>query len=893
MRAYFAQSKKEDFDSFTKEYPTLAGHAMWNYIYTKYGATNLSNLLYITRINHRLDNGFIYVLGVPFDKVSSECYAHYANAYDKQKSQFTDPDYPEIKIKKKKVSRRKRGIYNIQITDVELSPDGRTLVYVTNELGKYRAWLYDFESEKQTLLMKGSFRNPFQEADYQYPNFSWGQNSNELYGIEEKRDRIFLHFWDFEKQESYIQEFPPKVERVYSIDRFGSDTLLLTASTDGYTDIYLYRTKTREMLRISEDYFDDLDAKTVRLGGSRYIVFASNRTTTSLEKQVLDTLLPEDEYDLYLLSPVTKFVQKLTNSSWASERKPEVHGSIIHYLSDENGIQNRWSLDISGDKLQPQMLTQYKTGIDNFTKGETVGVEALGNSSDPKLRIYSPINESVKQPIYTLLADLKRGEKQPEVKKEEAQSTVPLSERTFYFQSKYEDEIPLPADFDQKEGEDESLLILPDFSDLVRTSADKKGLQKFNPARMLAYRMTFGLTDFDMDLNNEVLFSGLNTFAGFKRGFEYPETGIMMRVESRDLFENYIVSGGARIPLSFNGTEFYLSVEDRKYQLDRKFSIYRKSNKERDDRRFAESPDTRNSIHMGVLELNYPFSIFSSLRLTTTLRFDRTVFLPNERNELNRDNFNQQRMGMRLEYIFDNTYQKRPNILNGTRAKIYIEGMNRFRLQLDPWVFDVSEATMAVIGTDIRHYIRLDRHSILAARFAGATSMGSEKILYYLGGVRNWISPKYNETTPFPSDNNFAFQAAGTDMRGFKQNIRNGSTYLLANTEIRIPFFNYFSGNEIKSKFLRNFQLIGFADAGTAWHGKSPTSEGNPLNTETITNSTSSVTVTYFRDPLVFGYGAGVRLNLLGYFIRLDYAWGFETRKQTDPILYLSLGHDF
>ena len=53
------------------------------------------------------------------------------------------------------------------------------------------------------------------------------------------------------------------------------------------------------------------------------------------------------------------------------------------------------------------------------------------------------------------------------------------------------------------------------------------------------------------------------------------------------------------------------------------------------------------------------------------------------------------------------------------------------------------------------------------------------------------------------------------------------------------------------------------------------------------------VEVTYFRDPIVAGYGFGVRSVLFGYFLKLDYAWGIETKVVQDPILYFSMGMDF
>ena len=81
---------------------------------------------------------------------------------------------------------------------------------------------------------------------------------------------------------------------------------------------------------------------------------------------------------------------------------------------------------------------------------------------------------------------------------------------------------------------------------------------------------------------------------------------------------------------------------------------------------------------------------------------------------------------------------------------------------------------------------------------------------------------------------------------------------------------------------------------GTAWQGPTPFTDDSPLNTIFISNPpTVNVKVNYFRDPIVLGYGAGLRTMLFGYFIRLDYARGIETRVVQEPRLYLSMGLDF
>ena len=47
------------------------------------------------------------------------------------------------------------------------------------------------------------------------------------------------------------------------------------------------------------------------------------------------------------------------------------------------------------------------------------------------------------------------------------------------------------------------------------------------------------------------------------------------------------------------------------------------------------------------------------------------------------------------------------------------------------------------------------------------------------------------------------------------------------------------------------------------------------------------------RDPVVWGYGFGLRSRLLGYFVRADWAWGIENNMVMPNVFYLSLSLDF
>ena len=80
---------------------------------------------------------------------------------------------------------------------------------------------------------------------------------------------------------------------------------------------------------------------------------------------------------------------------------------------------------------------------------------------------------------------------------------------------------------------------------------------------------------------------------------------------------------------------------------------------------------------------------------------------------------------------------------------------------------------------------------------------------------------------------------------------------------------------------------------GTAWTGLHPFNDDNAWNTEVIENGPMTITIDANRDPIVAGYGFGVRSQLLGYFIRLDWAWGVENMQVQPRMFYLSLSLDF
>jgi outer membrane protein assembly factor BamA len=164
--------------------------------------------------------------------------------------------------------------------------------------------------------------------------------------------------------------------------------------------------------------------------------------------------------------------------------------------------------------------------------------------------------------------------------------------------------------------------------------------------------------------------------------------------------------------------------------------------------------------------------------------------------------------------------------------------------------------------------------------------------------VDNWtnFSSKYetfDTSIPVDYSKNYVYQTLASNMRGFTQNIRNGDKFALFNTELRWPLVRYFANHPISSNFWNNFQIAGFFDIGTAWTGLHPWSGDNAYDNEIIENGPITVTIDANREPIVAGYGIGLRSMLFGYFVRLDWAWGIENKVVLPRIFYFSLSLDF
>jgi hemolysin activation/secretion protein len=282
--------------------------------------------------------------------------------------------------------------------------------------------------------------------------------------------------------------------------------------------------------------------------------------------------------------------------------------------------------------------------------------------------------------------------------------------------------------------------------------------------------------------------------------------------------------------------------------------------------------------------LKYPFSEVASVRLTANARYDLNSPLSVDQASLEAPNEHDIYGGLKLEYVYDITRSVATNIRYGTRFKLWGEYMQQI---------DEQQSDFFTFGLDFRHYQKIHRTLVFATRFAASTSLGSQRLVYFMGGVDNWMGAKFDNSIQISPNENYQFQTIATPMRGFHQNARNGNTFAVLNNELRFPIFKYLAKNPIRSDFISNFMIIGFADIGSAWTGKNPYDLENSFNTTVIDGKNYEVILNNQKEPIVYGYGGGLRSKILGYYVRFDLAWGVDDGVVLKPVSYFSLALDF
>jgi hypothetical protein len=388
----------------------------------------------------------------------------------------------------------------------------------------------------------------------------------------------------------------------------------------------------------------------------------------------------------------------------------------------------------------------------------------------------------------------------------------------------------------------------------------------------------------------------------------------MITLAASDLLEDKKIQGGFKMGTNLKDNEWFINYQNIRRRIDWGATYYRNvlgtgANLVDNQGNIIASYPAKSFTNLYQGNISYPFDETKSIRLTAGFRSDVLAVANLDRISSRLENKSTIYTLTHLEYVYDNSLTRMNNILNGLRYKAFIDWNRQVK-----GIVGNTGPSLFNFGFDARYYYPIYKDFIWAGRFAGDFSWGSQKFIYYLGGVDGWLmfgnntkpgstKERYFNTSNTPaSDASYAFQSLALNLRGHIQNAANGNNAVVINSEFRMPVFSTLFDRTVGNAFLNNLQLTQFIDLGSAWNGSAKkitrpfTSYNNPIqlpNGDVIPGPVTVKLKSGGVGPFVGGYGFGARSMLLGYFVKYDVGWPMNGFFSGKPIMYLSLGLDF
>jgi hypothetical protein len=937
-----------NFYQLAYDKPVLAGHAFWHFIATHYKKENVTYFLYLARLYKTLNAASQKICKKKFKYLLSEF-------MEKE----TDKYYKDIRSRRnrpKGIISVTEEVGKSDFYQFNVNPQKKNNTYAVVEFkrGLYCVKLVDNMSEVK-ILYKSGVRTRENEINPNYPMMAWDPKGTRLAVLLWEAGKLKFFVYDlFSRIKRDKQEWQDKFDQVQSMQyMLDANTLVLSAVKNGHSDIYIYKIEQQKVEQITNDVYDDLDASFVAFPNKQGILFSSNRPSADAPKG--DTILPSNyRYNVFLVDNWNKTefrqISQLSNLKYGNARYPTQYNNYhFTFVADENGISNRYAgffttqragfdtlywvgddilrnpgpkdLDsamIAWNKKEPDSvgyvsitkdsaytfpITNYQSNLlETRIAGEGGQVSEVMQEGDLKFLYKLRIDTATlrKRNINPRLTEyMKQYREQLRIEsgiatgsKGNAVADSLKKANVDVFQTEFADE--KKSDSAVKTGQV-----------VTGTVAAEEEVPVLQRSKIFDYRLKFS-TDYALaGVNNSVLVTTLQPYGG-GLGPIYLSNGSpingVIRMGTSDIFEDVKFTGGYRLGDNLNNSDWLFQFDYLKKRLDMGFTFYRTSQNVGVMGTYQGTDFTAGAkliTNLYQVNLKWPFDRTRSIRLHVGYRSDRTIVKPNASiidsflytALLKEPDFIQKYAMTRLEYVHDNTINPANNIWNGLRWKIYMD----LNTTVDRKNTSTGKA-MYNLGVDARYYYKIYRNFIWAGRVAADFSWGTQKIIYYAGGVDGWLSPKFNNNPQPDPTQPYAFQSLAVNLRGFNQNVANGNNNIIINSEFRLPVFSTLFNNPINNAFLRNFQLVQFFDLGNAWEGtfnfknfKRPTLlySGQAPGDPSVLVKAGGI------GPFAGGYGFGARSTLLGYFLRVDASWPMKGVFRGVPIWYFSMGFDF
>jgi Tol biopolymer transport system component len=909
IRRYLKNTSNPKLHTLTDLEAGLVGQSIWNYIAEKYGRRYVSSILNLSRINRSEENSIANTIGINIKSFLADWQQFYLKV--------NEPVYTNFKtLDSKKAIATTSSRVDGAITDVKFSPDGLHLAYVLNNAGKATVWVRDLASGSQQRIFQGGSKHEELPPNLHSPVIAW-RDSATLAIATFKRGLTTLRQRTLDGS-SQDKVYLRNITQILSFDfNESGKNMVLSAISNGKTDLYTLNLRGQGK-RLTDNVFDELTP--VFLNDST-IVYSSNfmEMPDSVMKQPPVLANFPEQYNLYRVQVLkdTTVYTKLTNANSKNTFPKKINSNNLVFLSDLSGISNLMKHNI-GNQVSTQ-VSAFDTSIEVFDVNSRMNklAYAVRNGKESELYVdsYTGLDQFTPSTPRIQLAQVKElnerlaarrildaKTQQASRAKQEKVAGPELVAPLTSIDTLSKKTSSLSTDrlrFESRRGvntENYTFDTIPARTStstgaVVASSAGSKSnlletFRKQNLQQLVSGPRPMETQFFTNHINSRFVVDPL-------RGF-----GMSLQGKMTDVLDNHLFMGGIMTSLDFDsGGDIWFEYEYLKSRLDFRGRYDRKTLRVTDGD-FSFQKYVLTKVETGV---SYPLTIHSRVYAapfvakTQYFNLNEDSLIYSKIPELNELQVSY--AGAKMEYVYDRTEPMGLYAFTGTKGKVgfqHYQGLN------------YGDRSFSNLYVDLRNYQKIHKNIVLASKFYFGSFMGSNPQTYLVGGMDNWMfnsfyNPPANRPEPSPVRNpnglensNLLF-ADFIDLRGFDYDEIRGRNALTFSTELRLPLFSYLTRGTITSNFVKNFQLVGFYDIGSAWNDAAPWEKVNDQNTEVI-NTTGSpfvIVLNNFNNPWLQSYGAGLRTVLMNYYIKFDVARPLRNYKTEDLKFYFTLGYNF
>lgn len=906
IRHFFQEEEKPKILKLKEREAALVGQSVWNYIAEKYGRRYVSSILNLSRINRNEENSIANTVGLNY-KTFTEDWKNYYLAINAQiKNSFKDIDRNAAVAE---TSSRVVGAIN----DVKFSPDGLNVAYVLNNGGKFKVQVRDVSNGEERTIFTGGTILDDQNPNFLAPVIAWKDSANiAIASFRRGTTTLRLRSIDGSSQDKI---FLRNITQILSLD-FNSTgkNMAISAISNGKSDIFTLNIRGQGK-RLTNDQFDDLSPMFLN---DSTIIYSSNvkELPDSLSGKQIDLKDYPEYFNLYMAQVTDTIVTKqLTNANSKNLDARRVNPNMIVYMSDLSGINNLMRLNI-GNQVSNQ-ISAFNKSIEAFDVNSRMNkiayavrdgresfliIEGFSNSdqftpSTPRIQLAQAKTLNERLAARRLIEEREAREKAVVATPMPTALEKPISPIDTTSKNNSTSIDLKRLSFESKKGldtENYTFDSLPN-PNLARENSSTGSTNKVNLLETFRKQSLQKRVSGPRAMEEQFFINHVNTrfVVDPLRGF-----GINLTGKITDLLDNHSFHGGVLTTLDFrSGGDLFFEYEYLKSRVDFKGRYDRRTI------RVIEGDITDQKYVLTKVEAGISYPLNPNTKVSIAPFLAKTQYFNLNPDSLILSNLPDQNsldvnyIGGRVELVFDRTEQLGLYTQAGFKGKI---GYANYA------ALGNSGRSFSNFYADFRNYQRIHKNIIFASRLYLGSFMGNNPQTYLVGGMDNWLfndfyRPPANrpESSPVRNpagvENSNILFADFVDLRGYNYDEIRGRNVITFTSELRIPLFSYLTRGNITSNFIRNFQLVGFYDIGSAWNDFAPWEKINDQNTEVINTEGSPFTIVLnnFNNPWLQSYGAGLRTVLLNYYVKFDVARPMRNYETEDLKFYVTLGFNF